>query len=131
MNPAVALTERIAVLQDLVRASPNAKELGNFLALLLENGRIGALPEVQQAFATELAALKNVLALEITSARPVSEEEQSEMLEKLKTECGSLVSIEWQQDPDLIGGLLIKSGDRVLDNTVRGSLKKIRQSLAK
>lgn len=131
LNPGVPVQERTAVLRGLVESSSCAEIVGNFLSMLLENQRISALAEIQAAFAQELAAVREVLAIEITSALPLDEAEKARITERLQTECGSLVSVTWRQDTNLIGGFLIKTGDRVLDNTVRGSLEKIRQSLAK
>lgn len=131
LNPGVPVQERTAVLRGLVESSSCADIVGNFLSLLLENRRIAALTEIHAAFAAELASVRNMLAIEITSAYPLNEDEKAAITERLRTECGSLVSVTWRQDTNLIGGFLIKTGDRVLDNTVRGSLEKIRQSLAK
>jgi F-type H+-transporting ATPase subunit delta len=131
LNPAVAVTERIAVLRDLVSGAEHGDILGNFLAVLLENGRLDAIEEVQEAFAGLLAAKKNLLALTVTSAFPLQEQERTEILEKAQKECGRLVSIVWLVDESLIGGLSIQAGDRVLDNSVRSSLEKMRATLAR
>src|SRR5690606_13951679 len=95
LNPAIALDERIAVLRELISSAPKADLLGDFLAVLLVNGRMSAIEAVQRSFASQLAAKKNMLALTITSAFPILEQERSAILEKVQQECGGLVAIEW------------------------------------
>lgn len=130
LNPAIALEDRIAVCRELLASSVHSELLGNFAAVLLENSRTTALPQIAQAFNKILANFKKSLALEITSAFPIEAQEQDEILAKIKSTCGALVSIEWQVDEALIGGLLIKAGDTVLDNSVRTSLAKIENTLS-
>lgn len=134
LNPALPLNSREQILRDLAgQASTTGAEattrMGNFLAILLQNGRIAALPEISREYQVHLAALKQALSVQITSAFEIADSEKQNLTEKLRKDCGQLTTVSWSTDPDLIGGLLVRAGDRVLDNTVRGSLEQLRASL--
>ncbi len=130
LNPAIKLSQRQEVLQDLAKGVlPASITLQNFVSLVLEAGRVSSLEQIAKEFQKLVDSLKKVLALEVTSAYPVAEEERRQVLERLQSEYGTLASVDWLVDTALIGGLSIRSGDRVLDNSVRGSLEKISKSL--
>jgi F-type H+-transporting ATPase subunit delta len=101
----------------------------NFLQLLVENDRFGYLPEIGQEFAAAVAQLKKSLALEVVSAFPLPSDERSSLETRIKGEFGAMASISWSVDPLILGGLLIKAGDKLLDGSVGGSLERIRAEL--
>ena len=88
------------------------------------------MPEVSEYFGRLVNELKKVLSLSVVSAFPLSDSERDEIVSRIQNEFGSMASISWEVDPGLIGGLVIKSGDLVLDNSVKGALGKIKLSLS-
>jgi len=66
---------------------------------------------------------------EITSALPLTEEEQSKVKEDVLTKIGDQATIVFRVDPNILGGLIIRVGDKVVDNSVAGQLEELRQSL--
>jgi F-type H+-transporting ATPase subunit b len=67
---------------------------------------------------------------EITSALPLTEEEQSTVKKQVLSKVGDQASVVFRVDPSILGGLVIRVGDKVLDNSVAGKLEDLRQSLA-
>ena len=129
-NPAVSNVERSEVLGQLAGMLASGDELfSNFCKLLFENRRLGELPAVSATFDALLAALKKELALQITSALPLPQGEKDKIEEHAKKEFGCLVSIDWQEDSELLGGLVVKAGDTILDGSVSSSLEQIRSTL--
>lgn len=129
-NPALTSDARIGILRDLAARYPQKQEiLGNFLAVLLENRRLDELPMVASIFASMVAELRKMLSLEISSAFELSEGERTEIAAKVKADFGSLATIEWNTQPELIGGLRIKAGDKLLDHSIQGSLERMRSAL--
>ncbi|MBX7142949.1 MAG: ATP synthase F1 subunit delta [Oligoflexia bacterium] len=127
INPALPLAQRAAALRDIgLRIADNNETFANFLQLLLDKGRLSGIVGIATSFSKMVDELKKLLALEITSAFPLPAMEQSAIQNKIQAEFGSLASIEWRTDRALLGGLLVKSGDRLLDGSVRGSLEKVR-----
>jgi F-type H+-transporting ATPase subunit delta len=103
--------------------------LERFLLLLVEKHRLNFLFAIGQAFQAEVDRFQNVQALKVKSAFPLSESQQKDLQTKLETWLKSKVRMEVQVDSSLIGGLLIQTRDHVLDQTLKGQLKKIQQQL--
>ncbi len=67
---------------------------------------------------------------EITSALPLTEEERSQIKADLKTNIGEIASISFRVDPSILGGLVIRVGDQVVDGSVAAQLASLRQAIA-
>jgi F-type H+-transporting ATPase subunit b len=65
----------------------------------------------------------------VTSALPLSEEEQASIRKELAAKAGAGIGITFQVDPDLLGGLKIQIGDRVIDGSVAGRIDSLRKSM--
>ena len=128
-NPSVAMSARTAVIQDVAKRAMDDVRLSNFCATLLRNNRLAALPAIASNFKSMLDAVKNLLALEIVSASEMPEDERGAIHGRIQQQFGSLATIEWYVDPDLIGGLVVKSGDKLLDASVKGALENLRTTL--
>jgi len=66
---------------------------------------------------------------EITSALPLTAEEQSRVKEDILTKIGDQATIVFRVDPNILGGLIIRVGDKVVDNSVAGQLEELRQNI--
>ncbi|MCB0353039.1 MAG: ATP synthase F1 subunit delta [Bdellovibrionales bacterium] len=129
-NPAISDNEKRAVVSDLAQLLFSESEpFKNFLVVLLENRRFSGLPEIALAFSALYTSYRNLLKLEVHSARELAESERQSTTEQLKSQFGSDVTVEWKVDRELIGGVLIKSGDKTFDNSVRGGLNRIKSHL--
>lgn len=135
LNPAIPLTQRLQAVQAKANlVAPNDKVFANFVAVLLENGRLAMIAVVNREFARMVEAFQRVLALEVTSAVSLSENErkviQAEIQSKAPAQYGPHVSIDWRVDPEILGGFRIKVGDKLLDSSIRGSLDRIQRDLS-
>jgi len=130
LNPANSREELSAAVGQIAQSvKPDDEIFKNFLLVLLDNDRFTSLPQISVVFSRLVDEMRKVLALEVTSASPLSEEEKTSLLEKMKVQFGSLVSVQWNTDQDIIGGLLIRSGDKLIDRSIRGSLSSLKESL--
>ena len=130
LNPAFRVEDRVSALSSLFsRVRPGDQRFTNLASLLVDNGRAKAIPEIAEAFVEMVAELKKLLSLEITSARLVDESERTALQGAIAKEFGSLASVSWAVKQELIGGLMVRSGDKMLDGSVRGSLERIRSQL--
>ena len=130
LNPAIPEKARQAIVADLAeKIAPKVKAFVNFLSLLLENKRLSLLPAISETFARLVDELKKQMAVEITSAFQISDLERSALEGKVKDQFGALAQISWQVDPDILGGLVVRSGDKLLDSSVRGALSQIQTQL--
>jgi F-type H+-transporting ATPase subunit delta len=104
----------------------------NLLKLLADRGRIGYLDAVLERL-LELYRAQNSIALAtLTSAEPLSEEQQASLTEKVKQVAGTdHVEIELQVDPSLIGGFVLRVGSKVIDASLAGQVRRLGLALAR
>jgi F-type H+-transporting ATPase subunit delta len=103
--------------------------VANFFKLLLDRGRITAAADISLVYAGLLDEAKGITRAEVSSASPLSSEEVSGISEVLKKVAGQEVQVEVKEDPSLIGGVVAKIGDLVLDGSVKSQLQSLRESL--
>lgn len=130
-SPVVSSSEKYRVLKDLSdQIQSDSTKLSNFLCLLQSNKRLSGISQISAAFDQMLAHLKKLLSIEVTSAFEIDSGERQALESKLRTEHGAMVSVSWQVDPELLGGLRIQSGDKLLDGSIRSSLERLRSELS-
>ena len=103
----------------------------NFLKLLLENDRVPVLPEIADQFEALKAKVENTVDAVITSAAPLSEEQQQAMADSLREKLGRDVNVTTEIDENLIGGAVIRAGDVVIDGSLRARLDGLANALTK
>ena len=100
----------------------------NFLYLLLDKNRIGAVEAVLEYYGKLTDEASNIARAEIVTAKPL----KAEALEKLEKTMEELISKKIQadvrEDKDLIGGVVVKIGDLVLDGSVKAQLEGLKES---
>jgi F-type H+-transporting ATPase subunit delta len=126
-NPELDSPSKIELLDDLLKGVEPL--VSNFLRLLAEKERIGALEEVVREFEALVAAGEKRLRVVVTTAKELSEEEASALVERIEAQVGRPVEARRHVDPSLIGGLVVQAGSLRLDASVRGRLERLRTEL--
>jgi F-type H+-transporting ATPase subunit delta len=109
-----------------------ATELGlsgttiNFLKLSAKNRRLPALPDMIKAYATLLASSKGEIAGEVTSAETLSETQLNDLKAALKSSLGRDVALSTRVDSSILGGLIVKVGSRMMDNSLKTKLQTLK-----
>jgi len=106
-------------------------EAGNFIKLLIENGRISVLPEVVTQFEALKASAGGVLDATVTSAFSMSETQLAELSARLESRFKRKINASVTVDPALIGGVIVAVGDEVYDASVRGKLQGMAYALSR
>jgi F-type H+-transporting ATPase subunit delta len=104
-------------------------EWKNFLALMTSNKRLNVLPDVYALFQALHAQSAKLREVEVTSAFALSEAQQAQLAEKLAKRFGTQVRLSYSEDAELIGGLVIQSGNWVMDSSVKGKLARLNEEL--
>jgi len=127
-NPAIPVERRAAVLTDLLgdRAS---RPVENLIQLLLRRGRIEALPRVAEEFRRLDDDRQGITHAIATTAATLTPDEVKALTERLERSTGRRVALEVEMDPSLLGGLVVRVGDRMIDGSVRGRLERLRNQL--
>ncbi len=128
-NPAYPVDSRRGILEKILAKSDYSTITKNFLLLLLDKrriGQIGSIVEVYQGLVDELSGLVRAT---VTSATPISEEVRGRVKSTLEKLTGKQVVMELKEDPELIGGLVARVGDLVLDGSIKTQLESLKDSL--
>ncbi len=128
-NPIVKHDKKLAILKALFDGKVSEMTL-KFFTILTSKNREAALEGVAHEFQLQYNALKGVQMAEVTSAVALTPALRAEM-EKLVTQQTGLTQVQLSEkvDPELIGGFVLRVGDRQLDDSVRTGLRKLRTSL--
>lgn len=127
-NPSFSGEERRGVLESLlVGADPTVQ---NFLRLLLDKGRMGALPDIARAY-RDLADLEaNRLRATVTTAVEIPHVLALEVKAALEKTTGKHIILETRVDPSLIGGMVVRVGSRLFDASLQTRLDELQLSLS-
>jgi F-type H+-transporting ATPase subunit delta len=127
-TPRVHVRDRVRLLMDLLDGLQQPTR--NLVRLLVERGRAGALPVVLSRYEALADAASGVTRAQVVAAVPIDEALERRIAEVLGERLGGRVRTTLRQDPDLIGGLVIRIGDRVIDSSLRTRLQQLRAALA-
>jgi F-type H+-transporting ATPase subunit delta len=127
-SPAVPLGKRQEVVRQLLESRISAPAL-RLVALLVERGKVGALPRVSAEFNRQLNAHRGVVEATVTSAVPLTPDETAAIRRRVEAMAGSEVELTTQVNPELLGGVTIQVRDRLLDASIRGRLERLRDQL--
>ena len=128
-NPALPRRQR----EDIVNGvfADLGDPVRNLILLLLRRGRIRQLPRVAAEFRRLDDKRNNIVNATATSASPLDDAEIQAITARLEQMFGGQrVALETAVDPDLIGGVVVRIGDRLIDGSVRGRLERLRYKLA-
>ncbi|HWW71240.1 MAG TPA: F0F1 ATP synthase subunit delta [Duganella sp.] len=127
-NPKTSASDVSAAITALVK-SPLNTEAKNFLAMLVDNGRISLLPEIGAQFQALKNAMEGAADAEITSAFELNAAQVAELVATLEKKFSRKLNPVVTVDPALIGGVRVVVGDEVLDTSVRAKLNQMRMAL--
>jgi F-type H+-transporting ATPase subunit delta len=101
----------------------------NLARLLVRKSRTALAPEIAVQFQTMVAGEQGVRKAHATTAVPLTSAEQQALSQRLEASTGHPVELETDVDPELLGGVVVQIGDRLIDASVRGRLDSLRKSL--
>lgn len=127
-NPSIPLEERTATAADTFSSIVSAPVL-NLIGLMLRRGRIEELPRLAAEFRGLDNAHRGITLATATSASPLSSDERQALVERMEQLTAGRVELQVQVDPALLGGLVVRVGDRLLDGSVRSRLERLRNQL--
>lgn len=120
-NPRLPRTEFIAFFLDVCGKKLDA-EAGNFLRVLHENRRLVLLPEIARLYDELRAEAESRVEAEVASAFEIGDAQLKSIAAALRKRFGRDVTLTTRIDPSLVGGVVIRAGDLVIDGSVRGQL---------
>ena len=101
----------------------------NFLGVLARNGRKNQLTAVARLFKRLAADHRGETTADVTTARPLNDDQIAQLKQQLRTRAGRDVAIEAQVDPDILGGLVVKLGSQMIDSSIRTKLNRLASAM--
>ena len=126
-NPRLDVADRVSLALDLIDGI--GEQARNLVRLLVERNRIAALPGVLEQYRALADRARGVVRAEVTTAVDVTAAVEERIAAALRERFGSDVQIEMRRDPAIIGGLVLRVGERVIDNSLRTHLQQLQASL--
>ncbi len=128
-NPVFSLEKRKLIMDELARRLALSKTVRNFIMLLLDKGRIAALPDIARAHRSLVDEHAGRVRATVTSARPLDPMLETRLKTALEKSSGKVVIFEKREDPTILGGLITQLGDTLYDGSVRTQLQELREEL--
>lgn len=125
-NPRVTPEMLAGLLADIVKADAAQR---NFIRLLAQNRRLEALPAIAAGFEALRAEAENRISVELRTAVQVDDKLAGRIAKALKQRLGREVELQTAVDESLLGGAVIRAGDLVIDDSVRGKLERLAAEL--
>ena len=120
--------QRAGIFAILERAGTGI-EVRNLVGVLITNRRLSALPSVAAAFGALLAEQRGQQTAEVTTAHPLTDTQRAQIVARL-TEAGfSGVRLSETVDPAILGGLVVRIGSRLYDNSIKSKLQRLQYAM--
>lgn len=129
-NPAVGRTQKLALLDAIVKRLGGAKLLRNFLAVLIDHRRIASVGEVVEQVKKELDRRMGIAEAVVSSARSLTAAEKKSLERQLAEITGLTVRATYTEDAALLGGVTVRVGSTIYDGSVQGRLQRMRREIA-
>lgn len=128
-NPLYNMGERRRVLDQAIARIGLSKTMTSFLQLLFEKGRIGFIVSINDFYQKMADELRGVARATLVSATELTAETVEKIRAALSKKTGKEIVLEVQRDSGLIGGIVTRIGDLVLDGSIKTQLLNMRESL--
>jgi F-type H+-transporting ATPase subunit delta len=128
-NPAIPFEAKARALNELVPGEGEGRFVRNLVTLLLERGRVRQIPDVVEAFGELLLQERGIIRVEAVTAVELEAAEVERLRWRLEQTLGRSVQLRVRVDPDVLGGIIIRMGDDVIDGSVRTQLQGLRRQL--
>lgn len=128
-NPLYPLDVRTKVMEHLAKAVNASEIMTRFLNLLVQKKRANVIPDIAAAFSSMVDAERNICRGTVVSAMPLNDELKAKVQETLEKITGKKVVLTSQVDAGIIGGIMAKVGDLVLDGSIKTQLSGLKESI--
>lgn len=127
-NPALSANDEAGIVIDILD-DELTEGCRNFVHVLAEYGRVSLLPEIWAQYELQKAHHEKTMDVEVVSAFDITEEEKQRLIDSLKRKLQREINLEAKIEKRLLGGVIIRAEDTVIDNSVRGKLDKLSRAL--
>jgi len=128
-NQVFAVEDRKKIVERILEKSSFPDMVKNFLRLLMDKNRIGAIKDIMDHYSKLTDEISNITRAQVITAKPLKGDAVDRLVLALKALTSREIKIEVSEDASIMGGLIVKAGDLVLDGSVKTQLEGLRESL--
>jgi F-type H+-transporting ATPase subunit delta len=128
-SPMIAREEQASALGAVVGSLGLDPLTGNFVGVVAQNRRLAQLPNVIRAFNLLAARHRGEITAEVTSARPLEEDQVAAIKQHLRSRVGRDIAVDLSVDPAILGGLVVKVGSQMIDSSIRTKLNTLAHAM--
>jgi F-type H+-transporting ATPase subunit delta len=127
-NPSIAAAEKDALIQTALASGQEG--VRNLARLLVSRGRASLAPAILAAYRRDLDEVRGIAHARVTTAVPLSGDDLLAVSSRLTALTGRQVKMETAVDPSIIGGIVVRIGDKLIDGSTRARLQDLKRRLA-
>lgn len=128
-SPVFGASDQISALEAIFAQAGIKSIAANFIKLAAKNRRLFAVRDMINAFRALAAQARGQVAAEVVSAEKLSSAQVDKLKAELKASVGSDVELSQVVDPSILGGLIVKVGSRMVDNSLRTKLQNLKVAM--
>ncbi|HYI03887.1 MAG TPA: F0F1 ATP synthase subunit delta [Reyranella sp.] len=128
-SPVISAENQATALTALLAKAKISGLTANFLKLIARNRRLFATADMFKSFRALVARERGEVSADVASAHPLSAEQMNALQDVLKAQVGKDVQINTRVDPNLLGGLVVKVGSRMIDSSLRTKLNNLKVAM--
>ena len=130
LDPSFPVEEKVAILDKLNARLEMGRQVRNFIAVLINHGRLHIFDEIVQEFRHEMNLRLGISEVEVTTARQLDDATRAALEVQIAGLTKSRILASFHEDSSLLGGAIVRIGSTVYDGSVRGRLDRLEKDLA-
>jgi len=128
-SPRISREEQASAIKALAGPLGLSEMTANTLGLMAGNRRLFTLPQLAAKLRDMIAAEKGEVSAQVTSATALSDAQRDQVAELLRVRFGRNIKLNTSVDEDLIGGLIVKVGSKMIDTSIRAKLARLQNAM--
>jgi len=128
-NPAFSADEKKKVLNQLIEKVTVDPMVKNFCDLLADKGRVEMLPAIASDYKAMMDAVSGIITGELITVSELNDERKSAIKARLEEQAGKKLELAFDTDKDILGGIVLKIGDKVMDASLKAQLQILKENI--
>ena len=128
-SPTISKTEKKQIINEVYKEKIS-QEMLNFIMIIIDKSRASFIESIRKDFKDKVNSHKGIVNAVATTAIPLSDEDKVRLVQKLSAITGKTIKLTNDVNKDIIGGVMVKIGDKVIDGTLKGKLDNIKDELS-
>lgn len=124
-GPLLKDSDKKEILVDITEKKNFSQPVIGLVKTMADNGRVALLPEVLKAYADVYYAENNISQVKVQTAIELSGKQKSDLVSALENYLGNKVVVKYQIKPEILGGLVIECGTKLIDDSIKGKLERL------